>query len=285
MIRLQKIKILKSFFNPDTDLGLELGPHVNPMFRKSEGYRVQYLELRGSDELRALMQSQGRDPNLVEDIDFILQRDRPLPEIVGGKRFAWVVSSHVIEHIPNFAGHLLDISAILQTGGVYALLVPDRNYCFDVLKPPTSLGAVIEAFLNSRTSSPIARLVDEFRYGAFPEGVEKGGWSEADSGKSLVSKYPDWLKRVRRVIDSKGADAGKWFGHQWCFDPVNFASIVADLIDLKLIDLELVHVRPTYHMDFIVVLRKTASARSASAREISRRMQKIYRRPVIQVSA
>lgn len=285
MLRRQKIKIMQSYFDSTASSGLELGPHVNPMFRKSEGFSVQYLEVRGSDELRAAMVSDGRDPKIVEDIDFVLQRGFSLAENVGGKLFDWVVSSHVVEHIPNFALHLNEVSSVLREGGVYALLVPDRNYCFDVGKPPTSLGDVIEAFIGNRSSGTISHFVDELRYAARPEGVTVGGWKEADSAKPLVPKHPDWLKLTKKLIKSKGVDAEDWFGHQWFFDPVNFSSIVVDLIDLKLIELELVHVQPTYNMDFIAVLRKAANPRAARGREISLRLRKNYRRPQAQPAA
>ena len=278
MNREQKIEIIRSFLNM-SGMGLELGPHVNPMFRKSKGDPVRYLESRTTDELRALMVSQNRDPSIVEDIDYILQRGTALREMVNSTKFDWVVSSHVIEHIPDFVSHLNEVASVLRGGGVYALLVPDRNYCFDCLKPATTLGAVIEAHLMKRQCGSVASMVDEWRYAVRPEGVTVGGWGSEATGRRLVQKYSNWLAQVRRAIKNGGSEATNWFGHQWHFDPVNFSDIVADLIDLDLIQMEIIFLKPTYHMDFIALFRKTGNPNAENVRVVGGAVKSAYRKP------
>jgi hypothetical protein len=283
MKRKEKIELIKSFINL-SGLGLELGPHINPMFRKSQGVNVRYLESRSSDQLRELQMSQGRNADLVEEIDYILQRDVSLYEMVKGTRFEWVTSSHVIEHIPNFVGHLNEVASVLNDGGVYALIVPDRNYCFDCLKPPTSLGDVIEAHLSAGRPGALARMVNEWRYGVRPEGVKTGGWGEEAAKRPLVAKHDQWQGHVRRVLRTNGQELENWFGHHWHFDPISYADIVADVTELGLLGLQLEVVRPTYDMDFIVVFRKVGSPNPASARKIAGDLRKQYRAPVYATS-
>ena len=109
--RRQKVKYLTSQFNLDGK-GLEIGPHVDPMFRRSQGINVRYVETRDGDTLRAFVKEQGGDPSIVEDIDYVLERGKTLAEHAPGETFDWVTSSHVIEHIPDFLGHLCAFRSI-----------------------------------------------------------------------------------------------------------------------------------------------------------------------------
>ncbi|MBF9059289.1 methyltransferase domain-containing protein [Rhodobacterales bacterium HKCCSP123] len=278
-VRRGKIAALASHFRLDGP-GLELGPHVAPMFRRSEGINVRYLETRSADELRALMRQEGRDPSLVEEIDYILERGRTLAQHVGEARFDWVTSSHVVEHIPDFLGHLVEVAEVLTDEGVYGLVVPDRNYCFDCLKAPTLLGHVIEAHLTQTRPGAVAHMINEWRYGARPQGVKVGGWTEAQGKAPLVRKMADWQKHVSRVLRTGGQEVETWFGHQWFFDPRNFGEIICDLIELKAIPFQLTALVPTYQMDFIAVLRKTDSPDLAASRALVERVSSDYRVPV-----
>ena len=105
------------------------------MFRRSQGINVRYVETRDGDTLRALVKEQGGDPSIVEDIDYVLERGKTLAEHAPGETFDWVTSSHVIEHIPDFLGHLKEVEEVLTPSGVYGLIVPDMNVTTP-LEPP-----------------------------------------------------------------------------------------------------------------------------------------------------
>lgn len=278
MRRQDKIDILRSQLSKDGP-GLELGPHVNPMFRKSNGCNVAYLEARTTEQLRELMLRQGRDPALVEDIDFILQRDKRLPELVRGRTFDWVASSHVIEHIPDLVRHLQDVSAVLEDGGHYVLIVPDKNYCFDCLKPASSLGSVIEAYLLRRQTGSIESMVNEWRYAVRPQGVNVGGWNRRQAALPLDPKYENWISLVKGAVRNGSRGADNWYGHYWRFAPPIFADIMADLIDLDLIDLEVAYLLPTHDMDFLARMTKMAKPDAARARRIAHNVARDYRPP------
>lgn len=280
LTRQQKIEFISSHIDPMKTTGIEFGPHVAPLFRKTKGYSVKYLESRTTAELRELMVQQGKNPNLVEQIDFILDRDLPLSEMVKGEKFHWAASSHVIEHIPNTVGHLRDVSSVLRPGGIYAMLIPDRNYCFDCLKPASSLGMFIEAYVYSRTTGTVRSYVDEARYGVRPAGCRTGGWTPDQATKPLALKRPDWRRMVQTVIASEGVVARDSFVHQWHFDPIMFPNIIGDLIELGLIDFDIVEAVPTYNMDFICILKKSATPDADRARQLSARVASEYRTPV-----
>jgi len=257
MRRREKLEFLRERIDL-TGEGLELGPNVNPMFRKSQGFRVNYLETRSTEELRQSMLAVGRDPALVEEIDFVLDRGRTLAENTSGKMFEWVASSHVLEHIPDFVGHLAQVASVLKQWGVYAAIVPDRNLCFDCLKPQASLGEVLQAYMECRQLPSLASNIDELRYGVRPEGIKVGGWTIEDANANLVPKHPGWASRVRAILKAGNNERRPdlWVGHSWRFDPASFSHILADLGRLDLTPLQLIELKPTYNMDFIAILRK-----------------------------
>jgi hypothetical protein len=276
--RRDKIALISGYFRMD-GTGLELGPHVAPMFRRSEGIDVRYLDVRSGDRLRAMMQEAGRDPDIVEEIDYVLERGKTIAEHAPGQRFDWVTSAHVVEHIPDVLGHLHEVAEVLVEDGVYGLIVPDRNYCLDCLKAPTLLGQVIEAHMSKGRPGALGHMIDHWRYNARPRGIQVGGWAEDRAHHPLVAKFPNWKTRVKRLIDSGGAEVENWFGHQWFFDPRNFGEIVCDLIDLELIPYDLVALVPTYKMDFIAILRKTAAPDLAASRAVADEAAAAYRAP------
>ena len=278
MNRSRKIEIIKKHIDFD-GVGLELGPNVNPMFRKSHGYNVKYLESRGTQELREWMKSRNRNPSLVEEIDFILARNMDLSGNVSGESFRWVASSHVLEHIPDFVSHLNEVYSVLEEGGVYAAIIPDRNFCFDCNKPKSSLGDVVEAYIEKRKIPRIASNIDEFRYGARPQGVTMGGWTAEQAQNPLIPKYPNWQDLVKRIIHDEERKESVWAGHSWRFDPITFSEIIMDLSYLELVDLHLFQIIPTYNMDFIALFKKEPNPDPSRLKSLVEQMYDTYRHP------
>jgi SAM-dependent methyltransferase len=283
MNRRERREILERFLNPN-DAGLEIGPDVRPIFRKSENCNVKYLESRNGDELRKFMLDNGKDASIVEDIDFVLDRDKSLQENVGMEKFDWIVSSHVLEHIPDFVRHLQDVERVLGMNGIYGAIIPDKNFCFDCLKESTSLGDVLESFLLDRKQGSISSQVNEFRYAVRPEGIQIGGWGRDQIGKRLVSKHPNWVNHVNKVLSKSAPYETSWFGHSWQFDPCVFTSIVEDISQLELLEtLQLETVIPTYHMDFIAVFKKVKSIDLRAINTLKKDIEEKYEKPSYQV--
>ena len=276
--RKDKIAALAQFFD-FSGMGLELGPDIRPMFRRSDGYNVRYLEARSGDQMRQILEKKGQDPSQVEDIDYILDRSKSLAEHVGDQRFTWVTSAHVVEHIPDFLGHLREVHEVLEPGGVFGLIVPDRNLCFDCLKPPSSLGQVIAMNLTDWRPGAIAAMINEWRYGARPRFHKVGGWSYDEAVRPLVHKHGRWQERVKAAHAAGAAATENFYGHLWQFDPENFGDIVCDLIELEMISFQLEALVPSHRMDFIAVLRKVEVPDLAEARKVARRAARGYRRP------
>ncbi len=199
MTRKDKVDFIRKIVQPKWAKGLELGPSVSPVFRKSEGYRVKYLESVGTEVLRERCIQRGTDPSKAETIDFILDRGKTLAEMVGSEApFDYVITSHVIEHIPDPVAHFNEVAEVLTARGCYVLVVPDRNLCFDLAKPLSTLGQILESHVYRRQSASLASKIDEIRYGALPEEGGLGGWRYAPN-QTVIPKYKTQPNRHSQI--------------------------------------------------------------------------------------
>jgi SAM-dependent methyltransferase len=250
---IQKRKIINDFVNARNSFGLEIGCNFRPLFRKSDGFSIQYLENTDTDGLIARCLKAGKDVSLVEPIDFIFDEKKSLSELTGSKNgYDYVISSHVIEHIPNLIKHFREVEDVLKPGGIYAMLVPDKNFCFDTLKSTSTLGEFVEAFVSSDAKPPLAAYVDEYRYAVKPVNATSAGWDSHWNGK-LEQKHSDSDARISKAIAKSAVPPG-WLGHRWIFTPFSFVSIFYDLIRYNLVQFDLLDIRPTFNLDFIAII-------------------------------
>jgi SAM-dependent methyltransferase len=248
--RAEKIAYMTSHYQGTSSKGLELSPDINPMLKKRDGYNVEYLDARTTQELQAQAIEKGRDISCAPEVHYLHDFKQSIATCVGHKTFDYVVSSHVIEHVPDLVGHFKEVKEILNDGGTYAFLAPDKDLCFDAQKSASSLGQILEAHLEARKVAPISALIDEYVYGVKRAG--SGAWSNSDQ-EPFTSKYPNANQLIQNVLRDPSI-AANWHGHIWRFTPTSFIEIFCDLGDLGLVDLRLIDVVPTNYMEFIVVL-------------------------------
>jgi SAM-dependent methyltransferase len=258
--RKDKIKYLSIYLRSSENLGLEIGPNIAPLFSKREGFNVEYIETLSTNELKKRCQDADKNPEVVEEIDYVFKRGKNLVDTVNKKDYYdYVVSSHVIEHIPDLIYHFQEVSTILKESGLLALIIPDKKLCFDYLKPRTTLGQVLQAYLEKRTEPPLSSCIDEIRYGTRLKNTGKGAWDIDDSG-SLSPKYDDYYNKLEKMLSNTDTVFPKNSSvHTWFFTCDSFLSIFNDLQKLNLIDFDLIDLHPTGHMDFIVILGKKKS--------------------------
>lgn len=75
----------------------------------------------------------------------------PLPTFLDAQTLAgvadgsvdFVISAHVIEHLPDALGAFRNAVRVLKPGGIFMLIVPDMRYTFDHLRPITPLAHLI----------------------------------------------------------------------------------------------------------------------------------------------
>src|SRR5205823_10898481 len=94
------------------------------------------------------------DPAGVPEIDFV----GALSEVKD--HFGLVLSCHSVEHHPDLVRHLKDVENVLDSDGVYALVIPDKRYCFDHFLPESNLAEVIAAHHELRTKHTLQKVIE-----------------------------------------------------------------------------------------------------------------------------
>ena len=238
--------------------GLEVGPLHRPIVAKSEA-EVHYVDVRSRDELVAHYAGDPHVPaDAIPEIDYALivdDRTRTLVEAVSpGAPFDWVVASHVIEHIPDVVGWLAELAEVVVDDGTLVLTIPDRRYCFDVLRPPTTVGQMLVAHAaEDRRPSPAA-VFDYFARSVDNDTREL--WAGAVPGYDRIIHG---LEEAQDNFDR--ALAGDYIDcHVWLFTPDSF---LRQMHELRLIGrsswiVDSIQETPVNDLEFSVTLRRIA---------------------------
>jgi SAM-dependent methyltransferase len=124
----------------DMDLGkriLEIGPLDSPLLNKDEA-DVYYADILSTEEVKALYRNDAAvNKNAIRGIDFVI-RDSYTETFKHAAKFDYILSCHVLEHMPRLIEFFQDTVNILNTHGKMYIFLPDCRYCFDHFRSPTS---------------------------------------------------------------------------------------------------------------------------------------------------
>ncbi len=133
---------------------LEIGPFCNPCMT---GRNVRYFDVLDRAGLLKRAAEQGYLVVSAPKIDFV----SPVGDLsVVDATFDAVVSSHCIEHQPDLVAHLAEVARILEPGGRYFLLVPDKRFCFDHFLAPSTVAGVVDAWKEGRKVHRLASVLE-----------------------------------------------------------------------------------------------------------------------------
>ncbi|WP_127480270.1 methyltransferase domain-containing protein [Nocardioides pantholopis] len=236
--------------------GLEIGP-LDAGIADTECHDVRYVDIF---DTAGIVEHYAEDPNvileLVPHIDYPIYVDgqaRPLGEAAApGGPYDWVIASHVIEHVPDVIGWLEQIADISADGARLLLAVPDRRYCFDRHRPPTTIGQALDAYEEQRTRPTPGTVYDFFSTVVSVNTAEL--WSGGrPPGRS--ARIHD-LNSVRSQVEQ--ARAGEYIDcHVWTFTPEALLEQVQELRELGLCEWYVEHVEPSRGtVEFLAVLRR-----------------------------
>lgn len=256
--------------------GIEIGAWFAPLVPKREGWQTLVLDVFPTEELR---QRAVADPNIpeasrdaIEEVDLVgsAVAIAELAEAAGHApgSFDFVISSHNFEHLPDPIRFLQGVERLLRPGGVLSMAIPDRRSCFDHLRPPSTLGQLLEAKLLGRERPGLAQLFDHatttaerllpegaatpyFPLDGFPEQVRYGG----DPAGALAL-----MQRLHAGQSEPYHDA-----HCWAFSPAEFAALMIELRLLGLLRLEQCGAMFQEGVEFHVVLRKPEANEAPAA--------------------
>ena len=206
-------------------VGLEIGASYCPVAPKKAGYRVEVLDHANATTLREKYQGHNVDISNIEEVDYVWSGE-PLHELTGKENYYdWIVASHVIEHTYDFVSFFQQCEIMLKPGGLLCLAVPDHRYCFDVFRPASTPGDVIQAFLEKRRRHSLGAIWDHFSM------ITKKGdtvaWYKGHQGEYQFI-HPN-LSDAHTML-ARAQESSEYIDvHNWRFTPSSFKLIVNDI--------------------------------------------------------
>ena len=219
-------------------IGVEIGALDKPLVRKSDG-AVYYVDHCDTDTLKSRWKN---DPGVNNDalwVDAVWGQSSLAEALASGhspnsEKWSgadYVVASHVIEHVPDLVSWLREIDEIVRPGGTVRLAIPDKRYCFDYLREPSTFADVVSEFIRRRRVPGANRILDCTL-----------NMTTIDCGKAWRGQIVDSeLERIYTVEDAIAiaTDAevnGSYHDvHCWVFTPESFTGLMHDLARAKLL--------------------------------------------------
>lgn len=249
--------------------GLEIGPWFAPLAPKREGYKCLSLDVFDTETLR---KKAAQDPNipkssipLIEEVD-ILGSATDLEEAIAARdaagTFDYIISSHNFEHLPNPIKFLRGCERALKPGGYLSMAVPDKRACFDYFRPISTLGALIEAYLEKRDRPTLIQLFDHITLHS------RYRFDEQEVGSFPIDLDPRKIVPVKTLRDAydlllnafKGNDDTYHDAHCWVFTPASFHTTMLDLAFIGLSHFSVEEISESNGNEFYVHLRNLGAA-------------------------
>lgn len=245
-------EILRAFFKA-ADFGLEIGPSYNPVAPKSQGYNVETIDYTSAANLREKYKDDTVDISLIEEVDYVSD-GQTISDIIKNKYYDYILASHVIEHIPDIIGFFKDCESLLKEDAVLILAIPDKRYCFDIFKPLSSTGDVLQAYFEQRTMHPLGKFFDDVAYSASCNGGIT--WSEDTfASPELMYSITEATIKGKNLINSNKYDDI----HGWHFTPDSFRLIINDLYQAGYITLKEKDFHDTLGCEFFITLSRSGT--------------------------
>jgi len=224
---------------------LEIGPWATP---RMVGENVCYFDVTSREKLQRSAKRMGIDPSSVPEINY-QSEDGCLKCI--DRKFDMIFSSHCIEHVYDIVRHLNEVADLLEDGGIYALIVPDKRYTFDYFRPTTSLGDIVDHHFRKLDRHTLKTFIDSV-YSAHND--PKRHWDN-DHGE-IVRMDATMLERAMELYRSTGGRGGR---HAWIFTEETFREVFTQLASMDLVHLQPIRIYNTIRNSnsFCVVMKKT----------------------------
>lgn len=231
--------------------GLEIGPLDKPLVRRKES-DIHYLDRFDLDHLRnTCAGNPNRDENKLVALDYVLE-DRTIAEAVD-RRFDYIVACHIIEHVPNMLGWLRELADVLNPEGAFFLVVPDRRYTFDLERPLTTIGELIENDAADRKRPSIRAVFDQRYYHRNVSAHHLWKNYEKERGRSKKTFTAEQAMSLAKEARKRYVDV-----HCNVFDSDTFTEVIRASHDLGLHPFACEQLRPTEKpfLDFVALLRR-----------------------------
>jgi predicted SAM-dependent methyltransferase len=232
--------------------GLEIGPSHNPIAPKAKGWKVHTVDHDTQENLRKKYANHNVNVAAIEPVDFVIQSGTLGSTINATAKYDWIIASHVFEHLPNPIQFLVDCAMLLKNDGILSLAIPDKQRCFDIFRPTTSVGQMVDAFKQERTRPTYGQILDHHYFAAHRNGSI--AWDENALGSiKMCHDISDVLAilDIEKIGDPQYRDV-----HCWTFTPSSFKTLYLALTSLALIQFKISLISETRGFEFFVSLRK-----------------------------
>ena len=211
---------------------LEIGPFANPILR---GPNVRYADALTTEQLRDRAAELGLDPKGCPTISYPTLDLRTIRD-----KFHAVLSCHCIEHQPDLVRHLQAVEGLLEPGGSYFLIIPDKRFCFDHFLPASTIADVMTAYARQSKVHDLGKVIEHWAMTTHNDSIRH--WN-GDHGAPPIMASRD---QVRRAIAAHEVRPDAYIDvHAWQFTPRSFRTLVRIIAELGLSRLELTSVYPT----------------------------------------
>jgi predicted SAM-dependent methyltransferase len=248
-------QLIISKIKPDLQEGLEIGPLCSPIVTKKESNgHVWYVDHVSTEELKVKYQN---EPSVslekIVDVDFVWGKNS-LSELTNGNLYDYVIASHVIEHVPDMLGWLIEISEVLKDNGILSLVIPDKRYSFDYIRELSTPGMLLEAYLRHQRQ-PGPREIFDFLSSASTVDVASS-WNETIDKSSLVHYYD--LQYAFDIAKDSFNNGHYQDVHVNTFTPESFLNLLETFVKLNLFDFKVIDFYETlpYTLEFFISLER-----------------------------
>lgn len=236
------------------DKGLEIGPSHNPIAPKDEGYKVIVVDHADKEGLIKKYKALGINTSKIEPVDYVWDGNQTMTELIKQpKSFDYIIASHVVEHTTDLLTFFKDCESLLKPTGKLCLAIPDKRYCFDYFRFPTTTGDLIEAHSLKNARHTPGKVFD-FLINAAKKG-EDSAWGR-DNNKDLQHLYDMKFVKQKYIEAQKSTDYIDI--HNWMFTPASFKLLISDLQKIGLTKLSYIDSIPTQGFEFFVTLSPVA---------------------------
>ncbi|MDJ0702268.1 MAG: methyltransferase domain-containing protein [Leptolyngbyaceae cyanobacterium MO_188.B28] len=226
-------------YTSKAEAGIEIGPYMNPLCPKRDGYRVTTVDVFSTEQLKEKLLA---DPyidssklDLIEEVDIVyngIQLKESIESSIQVKKreFKYIVSSHNFEHLPNPIKFLKDCEHLLACDGVLSMAIPISTRCFDIFRQLSSTGDLLDAYYCDVKKPSLGCVYDAHSLHAQLD-------ITADEEPSIKSASLSQSHRTAFEI-LKNSDKGEYVdSHCSRFTPSSFQYILAELNDLGIVGL------------------------------------------------
>jgi predicted SAM-dependent methyltransferase len=241
-----------SLIDPRTMRGVEVGPSFSPVLPKAGGADVTVVDHVDAAGLREKYAVHGVDLSAIEDVDVVWKGGSLYDALRDHAPFDFLIASHVLEHLPDPLGFFDDCEQLLRPGGVLSLALPDSRYCFDCLRPLTSIGQWVDARVSARTVHTAGTVLDHTLHAA-----QRGGivWQAGSDDPLAMVHMRD---HVDEMLSRAGVGDDYVDVHAWVFTPESFQYLVDMARAFGFMSFRIEQLHGTVGFEFFVSLRRAS---------------------------